>query len=60
MDIEARNLRFASYRIHQSLVTKPLSIEEYWPLKGDKPKQAEKKVMTREMYAEIKKAHKLK
>lgn len=60
MELEKENLRMASYRIHQSLVTKPLKIEEYWPLKGDKPKQTEKIEMTRELYAEIKKAHNLK
>lgn len=59
MELEKANLRFASYRIHQSLVTKPLSLEKYWPLKGDKPK-TEKIVMTRDMYDEIKKAHNLK
>lgn len=59
MELEAQNFRLASYRIHQSLVTKPLRIEEYWPLKGDKKPTEEKITMTREMYAEIKKAHNL-
>lgn len=60
MDIEAQNLRLASYRIHQSLVTKPVSIEKYWPLRGDKVQTEDKIIMTRDMYAEIKKAHNLK
>lgn len=59
MQVEAWNLRLASYRIHQSLVTKPVSIEEYWPM-DNKKKDAEKSIMTRETYAEIKKAHNLK
>jgi hypothetical protein len=59
MELEAQNFRLASYRIHQSLVAKPVPIEEYWPLKGDKKKPTEKIVMTRDIYAQIKKAHNL-
>ena len=57
-DLEAANLRFASYRIHQSLVQKPLSLEDYWPLEKKKPD--EKVVMTKEMYGQIKKSYNLK
>lgn len=47
----------ASYRIHQSLVQKPLSLEDFWPIDGDKERSNDRLIMTREMYAEIKKAH---
>ena len=61
MDNEANNLRFASYRIHQSLVEKPLKIEEFWPLWGDKKvKPDDKLIMTPELYQQIKKIHNLK
>lgn len=59
IDIEAGMLRIASYRIHQSLVTKPLSISEYWPLRGDKKPESERIVMTPEMFEGIKKIHNL-
>ena len=59
-DIEVKNLRWASYRIHQSLALKPLSLEDFWPLAGDKQKEGDQLVMTKEMYEEIKKIHKLK
>lgn len=56
--MEAQMFRISSYRIHQSLVQKPLRLSEYWPLWADK-KEEEEFVMTKEMYEEIKKAHKL-
>ena len=59
MDIEAGNLRISSWRIHCSLVTKPLSIEQYWPLRGDKVQEKEQLVMTPEMMEEIKRVHKI-
>jgi hypothetical protein len=59
MDSLAQMIRIGSYRIHQSLVKKPLKIEDFWPLWGDKKHASEKFVMSREMYAEIKKAHNL-
>lgn len=59
--MEAESLRWASYRIHQSLVEKPLKIEDFWPLWGDKKKAPDEiPVMTKEMYDEIKKIHNLK
>jgi hypothetical protein len=58
---EAALMRIASYRIHQSLVQKPLSIKEYWPLPSDKNQRGRYKIiMNKEMCAEIKKDHKLK
>lgn len=59
MDNQAADIRWASYRIHQSLVEKPLKIEEFWPLWGDKKKDDDKLVMTKEMYDQIKKIHNL-
>jgi hypothetical protein len=52
-------LRWASYRIHQSLVEKPVRIEEFWPLWNDKKPEDEKLIMTKEMYDQIKKIHNL-
>ena len=34
-EMETEVLRFATFRIHQSLVEKPLSIEKFWPMKND-------------------------
>ena len=39
MKDKAAIIRFAAYRIHQSLVEKPLTIERFWPLEGDKPRE---------------------
>lgn len=53
-------MRIASYRIHQSLVQKPLRLTEYWPLYLDKSHQeAEQKFeqLTQEEYENIKKLH---
>ena len=51
-DLAAANLRLASYRIHQSLVEKPLKIEDFWPLWGDK-KTEDKLIMTPELYRQM-------
>ncbi len=43
MDRQAELMGFSSYRIHQSLVEKPLSFYKYWPLtKAAKAEQKEK------------------
>ena len=60
MDLQANNLRLASYRIHQSLVEKPLKLEDFWPLWGDKKAVSDKLIMTPELYEQIKGIHKLK
>lgn len=36
---EASLQRTASWRIHQSLVQKPLTLREFWPLPSDKKNQ---------------------
>lgn len=56
----AQMMRIASYRIHQSLVQKPLRIDDYWPLyfdnlnheTGEKISQ-----LTQEDFDRIKKVH---
>lgn len=58
-DIYAKQLRYASWMIHRSLVLEPLSIEKFWPIWGDKQRTHDKMVMTKEMWDEIKKAHNL-
>jgi len=55
-----RMARLASFRLHQSLVDKPLSIEEYWPIRGDKSIDSEPIFVDHEMLAKIKRIHKLK
>lgn len=60
---EASMLRIASYRIHQSLVQKPLKINDYWPLPSDKKVNKEVRYMRPEMLTairNIKKVHKIK
>ncbi len=52
-------MRIASYRIHQSLVEKPLSITQYWPLRGEHDVK-ETLVVDKEMLEKIKRIHKLK
>jgi hypothetical protein len=59
IDTEAKMMRIASYRIHQSLVEKPLSIIDYWPLRGEYDVK-ETFVVDKEMLANIKRIHKLK
>lgn len=51
--------RFAAYRIHQSLVQKPLSIDAFWPLKKSDGKN-DKKVISREQWDKLKLVHKIK
>lgn len=58
---EAAMMRIASYRIHQSLVQKPMPLHEYWPLPSDKKQgPVTQKYMTKEMLEKIKKVHKIK
>lgn len=59
IDTEASMLRMGFYRIHQSLVEKPLTIKEFWPLASDKESVKEKIVVSREMIDKIKKIHNL-
>jgi len=51
-------MRLGFYRIHQSLVEKPISIHEFWPI-GEAPEPV-KLVLTDEMRDHIKKVHGLK
>lgn len=60
MDEQAQIHRLAAYRVHQSLVEKPLSIDKFWPLWSDKKREETKIVMDKEMFERIKKAHRLK
>lgn len=46
--------RFAAYRIHQSLVEKPVQIDKFWPM-ADKVEEIEDIEMTPEMLDDIKK-----
>ena len=55
----AKMLRIASYRIHQSLVEKPLSLTEYWPIQGE-TEQRETIVIDQETIDYIKKIHNVK
>jgi hypothetical protein len=52
--------RIAAYRIHQSLVEKPLTIEKFWPSRNDVIKPKERISMDQDMYEAIKKAHNIK
>lgn len=55
---EVSNQRFAAYRIHQSMVEKPLSIEKFWPLPTDaETEDSDVVVMTPEMLKQIKESH---
>jgi len=60
MEGAERVARLASFRLHQSLVDKPLSIEEYWPIGSDKIKDSEPISVDAEMLAKIKRIHKIK
>lgn len=53
----AEMMRISSYRIHQSLVEKPLSIEKYWPLPSDKESTEEGLIMTPDLLEKIKEIH---
>lgn len=48
--------RFASYRLHQSLVKKPLNIDKFWQI-GEKKNEFEVPTFTPETWAEMKKTH---
>lgn len=50
--------RFAAYRIHQSLVQKPLTIEQFWPMSDHT--EPEKKEIDQETWDRIKRLHKVK
>jgi len=59
--MRAQMMRLASYRIHQSLVEKPVSIEDYWPLASDGEKEIQEPIsIDADMLAKIKRIHKLK
>lgn len=62
IETESGMQRMAAYRIHQSLVQKPLTITEFWPLPSDKGEKSITGFLppSKEMLAAIKKAHKLK
>ena len=60
MEEQANMHRIAAYRIHQSLVGKDaLPLNKFWPLHSDEATEV-KKVMTKEMLAEIARKHGLK
>lgn len=50
----------ASYMIHRSLVSKPVTFKEYWPFQPDTKKETVTVTMSREMRDKIKAAHKIK
>ena len=50
-------MRTASYRIHQSLVEKPLSINEYWPIDGFEVEEIEPAVIDADLINKIRKIH---
>lgn len=60
LEDEARLQRIAAFRIHQSLVTKPLSLNEFWPLPSDKKVSRETLVMSKAMLKKVKQFYKLK
>lgn len=51
--------RFAAYRIHQSLVKKPLTLEKFWAIEVDK-NPIERKTFTPKEWEELKRVHGLK
>ena len=60
----AQMMRIASYRIHQSLVQKPLSMNEFWPIGDDKTESkkivwGDTKEEAEEFYKKVKQAHNL-
>lgn len=57
---ESLKLRIASYRIHQSLVEKPLTLEKYWPIDDIEDDNPDELIMTPEILEQIKKMHNLK
>lgn len=46
--------RFAAWRIHQSLVSKPLSINKFWPIDGEQKQEKTKLVVDMELWKQIK------
>ena len=54
---ESLKLRIASYRIHQSLVEKPLTLEKYWPIDDIEDDNSDELIMTPELLQQIKQAH---
>jgi hypothetical protein len=52
--------RLLSFRLHQSLVEKPLKLEEYMPMFGDNlSTKKDTPVITQELYNQIKKRYNL-
>lgn len=57
---QASLLRFGFFRTHQSLVQKPLSIREFWPLPSDKKTGRDIiKLPSHELMEQIKRDHNL-
>ena len=51
-------MRIASYRIHQSMVEKPLNIDDYWPIEGlEKAPEIKPAIANKEIINQIRKAH---
>lgn len=66
MDSLAQMFRMASFRIHQSLVQKPLSLTDFWPLWADQKQQLQDKFIwgdtieeARENYRNVLRRHNL-
>ena len=60
MEFYAKMLRIGFYRIHESLVQKPVSIEAFWRIDGNAETKETIAPLTKEEYEEIKKIHGLK
>lgn len=50
-------LRTASYRIHQSLVEKPLSPDDFWPIEGIEKQETIPAIANADLINLIKKTH---
>lgn len=54
-------MRVASFRIHQSLVEKPLTIEDFWPIDGNQIDEEQNElIMPDELIEQVLNAHNLK
>lgn len=49
MDEQQEIQRFAAFRIHQSLVQKPVPLQQFWPLRSDIDSGPNRIEMTQEM-----------
>jgi len=59
-DVQFSFLRMGLFKIHQSLVQKPLSLKEFLPLSSDKVISHDTFTISKDLLAQIKKAHKMK